>query len=69
MTIRPRQKRRRAQKSRLFKSKAKNEKKFTFSVLIESLRIYILLSNKKNNHYILCFLIIGAKLCLGHRTK
>lgn len=69
MTIRPRQKRRRAQKSRLFKSKAKNKKKFTFSVLIENLRIYILLSNKKNNHYILCFLIIGAKLCLGHRTK
>lgn len=55
MTIRPEQKRRNAQKSYFFKSKAKNEKKITFSVLIESLRIYILLSNKKNNHYILCF--------------
>lgn len=69
MTIRLEQKRRNAQKSYFFKSKAKNEKNFTFSVLIESLRIYILLSNKKNNHYILCFLIIGAKRCLGHRTK
>lgn len=60
MTIRPTPKRRSAQKSRLFKSKAKNEKNFTFSVLIECLRIYILISNKKNNHYILYFLIIGA---------
>ncbi len=53
-----------------YKSKAKNTKKCSFYVLKENLIHYILLSNKQNNHYILCFSkIVRKQKWLGQKSK
>ena len=43
------------QKIGIYKSKVKNTKKILFYTLIVLLKNNILLSNRQNNHYMLCF--------------